>query len=49
MVELEALVGLAVEDGEQPLFELLDRRRDVAAEQPAADDDEHRDRARCRR
>ncbi len=41
VIELEALVGLPVEDGEKPLLELVDRPRDVVAEKPPADDDEN--------
>ena len=40
VVQLEPLVGLPVEDREQPLLEHVDGPRDVVAEQPAADDDE---------
>src|SRR5581483_11798778 len=41
VLELEAFVGLTVEDGEETLFHRLDRPRDVVSEEPAADGDEH--------
>ena len=40
VVELEALVLLAVEDGEEPFFEHVDRAGDVVAQHPAANDDD---------
>jgi hypothetical protein len=40
VVQFEALVGLAVEDGEKALLEHVDGSRDVRPEQPAAHDDQ---------
>jgi len=41
MLELETQIGLAVDDGEQPVLQLRNRCRDVVAEEHAASHHQH--------